>query len=238
MNRISDWKNGKCVIFVACLLTVVHISSVMPVAAGNPTQQQLLVDRAAYTLKNFIYDSNMKWFRDNLKNAKGLFIVPRLIKAGLLWGGSGGNGVFLVKDPQTGQWSQPGFYGMGSISFGLQIGGEVAEVVILVMTHKGKESLYTDQLKLGGSASVAAGPVGIGTEGATPMTMSADMVSFMRAKGAYAGASLEGALIKTSGNWNKAYYGKTVRPVDIFEKNRVSNPHSVKLLNALNKFGR
>ena len=238
MNRIGHIDKGIVFIIIVCLLMTASGVSVLPAAAGSSTKQQLLVDRAAYTLKNFVYDSQMKWFRDNLKNAQGVFIVPKLIKGGFLFGGSGGNGVFLVRDTKTGQWSQPGFYGMGSISFGLQIGGELAEVVILVMTPKGKESLYTDQLKLGGSASVAAGPVGIGAEGATPLTMSADMISFIRAKGAYAGASLEGALIKTSANWNKAYYGTIVRPVDIYEKNRVKNPDSANLVNALNKFGK
>ena len=238
MSRVCYGNIGKIALFFVCLFTVMLTPGVAEVGADTITQQQLLVDRATYTLKNFLYDSQMGWFQENLKNAEGLLIVPKLIKGGFFWGGSGGNGIFVVKDPQTGKWSQPGFYGMGSISFGLQIGGEIAEVVILVMTPKGKESLYTDQLKLGGTASVAAGPVGIGTAGATPMTMSADMVSFIRAKGAYAGASLEGALIKTSANWNKAYYGKYVRPIDIFERKKASNPHSAKLLNTLNKFGK
>jgi lipid-binding SYLF domain-containing protein len=95
--------------------------------------------------------------------------------------------------------------------------------------------LPLSNVKLGGNASVAAGPVGIGVEGATPITMSADMVSFVRAKGAYAGASLDGALIKISNNANKAYYGEVVRPVDIFVKRTVSNSGSALLRNVLNR---
>ena len=207
-------------------------------AADDDARQQVLVDRAALTLEKFLNDPEMDWLQKNLPYAKGVFIVPTLVKAGFIWGGSGGNGVLLKRDQETNTWSQPGFYGMGSVSFGLQIGGSVAEVVMLIMTRRGMESIYTANVKLGGNASVAAGPVGIGAEGATSITMSADMVSFMRAKGAYAGVSLDGALIKISHNANKAYYGRDVRPVDIFVQRTVGNPGSAKLRDILNQASR
>jgi lipid-binding SYLF domain-containing protein len=207
-------------------------------ARADATQQQVLVDQAAATLEKFLVDPNMDWLQKNLPYTRGIFIVPTLVKAGFIWGGSGGNGVVLKRDQKTNTWSQPCFYGMGSVSFGLQIGASVAEVVMLIMTQRGLESLYTSNVKLGGNASVAAGPVGIGAEGATPITMSADMVSFIRAKGAYAGVSLDGALIKISNNANKAYYGRTVRPVDIFVKESVANSGTAKLRNTLNQASR
>lgn len=224
--------------WILLLLTFVVLSPFalpIPPAGAADSQQQALVDRAAQTVEEFLNDPDMAWLRKNIKYAKGVFIVPTLIKAGLIWGGSGGEGVILTRDQQTNTWSHPGFYGMGSVSFGLQIGGEVAELVMLIMTRRGVESIYTSNVKLGGNASVAAGPVGIGIEGATPITMSADMVSFVRAKGLYAGASLDGALIKISSNANKAYYGRKVRPVDIFVKQTVSNAGSSKLRNILNQ---
>lgn len=198
-------------------------------AVDDAARQQVLVDRAALTLEKFINDPEMDWLQKNLPYAKGVFIVPTLVKAGFIWGGSGGNGVLLKRDQETNTWSPPGFYGMGSVSFGLQIGASVAEVVMLIMTRRGMESIYTSNVKLGGNASVAAGPIGIGAEGATSITMSADMVSFIRAKGAYAGVSLDGALIKISQNANRAYYGREVRPVDIFVQRAVDNPGSAKL---------
>jgi lipid-binding SYLF domain-containing protein len=207
-------------------------------AADDAARQQALVDQAALTLEKFLNDPNMDWLQKNLPYAKGIFIVPTLVKAGFFWGGSGGNGIVLKRDRETNTWSPPGFYGMGSVSFGLQIGGSVAEVVMLIMTPRGMESIYTANVKLGGNASVAAGPVGIGAEGATSITMSADMVSFMRAKGAYAGVSLDGALIKISHNANRAYYGREVRPVDIFEQRTVGNPGSAKLRDILNRASR
>jgi lipid-binding SYLF domain-containing protein len=221
---------------IAIMTVTVLLSMVLsPSAVADDDRQQVLVDQAALTLEKFLNDPEMDWLQKNLTYAKGVFIVPTLVKAGFIWGGSGGNGVLLKRDQETNSWSQPGFYGMGSVSFGLQIGASVAEVVMLIMTRRGMESIYTSNVKLGGNASVAAGPVGIGAEGATSITMSADMVSFIRAKGAYAGVSLDGALIKISHNANKAYYGKEVRPVDIFERQTVDNPGSAELRNRLNQ---
>lgn len=217
-------------VFMILILSLGIIFAIgTPTNAWSSDKAQLLVDKASITFDHFINDPNMAWFRKNLKSAKGLFIIPALVKAGFIWGGSGGNGVLLVRDQKTGEWSQPGFYSMGSVSFGLQIGGEVAEFVMLIMTQRGLESLYSTNVKLGGTASVAAGPVGIGAEGSTPLNMSADMVSYIKAKGAFAGAALDGALLKTTDGFNKSYYGKAVRPVDIFVTRNVSNPGSDRL---------
>jgi len=119
---------------------------------------------------------------------------------------------------------------MGAASLGFQIGGQKAEVILMILNRKALESLYTSSVKLGGDFSVAAGPVGVGaaTKGVT-----ADIISFARAKGAFAGFSLEGAVVKVSDRSNSAYYGKPVRPVDIFVTRKVSNPRSAELRAAL-----
>ena len=100
----------------------------------------------------------------------------------------------------------------------------------MVMRQRGLERLYTSSVKLGADFSIAVGPVGVGaaTKGVT-----ADIVSFARAKGAFAGGSLEGAVVKVTDTWNSAYYGKPVRPVDILVTRAVSNPHSAELQKAL-----
>ena len=102
----------------------------------------------------------------------------------------------------------------------------------MVMTPKGVDSLYSSSFKLGADASVAAGPVGAGVEGATAPNLSADYLSFARAKDAFIGISLEGAVIAARDEYNKTYYGKPLRPVDILVKGDVSNPRSAKLRNA------
>jgi lipid-binding SYLF domain-containing protein len=198
---------------------------------AEPVKQQAIVDKARATFQIFMADENMSWLQRNLKEAKGLLIIPSLLKGGYIIGGSGGSGVLVVRDEKTDDWSQPVFYTMGSLTFGLQIGGEAAEVIMMARTQRALDSLYASSFKLGGDTSVAAGPVGIGAKA----NVVADFVSFTRSKGAYAGVSLEGAVIKIRNEWNRAYYGKEVRPVDIVVKRSVSNPGSADLRTALAK---
>jgi len=193
--------------------------------AAEPAEQQALVDKARLTFESYMRDENMSWLRDNLDQAKGLLIAPSVLKGGFIVGGSGGRGVLVVKDAKTGKWTQPGFYTLGSVTFGLQIGGEAAEVIMMVRSQKGIDKLLTTSFKLGGDTSVAVGPVGAGAK----TSITADILSFARSKGAYAGANFEGAVIKTRDEWNQAYYGKPVRPTDIFVKHAVNNPGSADL---------
>jgi lipid-binding SYLF domain-containing protein len=165
-------------------------------------------------------DENYKWLQENLKNAKGIVIYPQVLKAGFILGGSGGTGVLVKREEKSGRWSPPAFYTMGAVSFGLQIGGESAEVILLVMSQKGMDSLLTSKFKLGGDASVAAGPVGIGAKS----DVTADFISFARSKGLYAGLNLEGSLIEVRDSLNNAYYGKKVSPADIVIREEAKNP--------------
>jgi lipid-binding SYLF domain-containing protein len=171
-------------------------------------------------------DPDLTWFQENVKDAKALLIVQQLLKGAFFIGGSGGSGVLIVQDEDSGNWSQPAFYIVGSLSFGFQIGGQASEVIIMGRTRGGIEQLYTSSFKLGGDASVAAGPYGAGMEGATSANLDADFLSFSRAKGAFAGISLEGAIIKTDDDANSAYYGQPVDALDILVKQSVSNSHA------------
>jgi lipid-binding SYLF domain-containing protein len=199
------------------------------VFAEEAIKQQGLVDQARITVENFLIDPNMEWMRKNFKKARGLLIIPDYLKAGFVLGGSGGGGVLLVRNEKTGRWSEPAFYTIGGASVGLQIGAEKSELIMMVMSNRGLESLYASSFKLGGAASIAAGPVGMTAEGATAQNLSADFLSFARSKGAFAGISLEGAVIKINDKSNKAYYGKPVRPLDIIVKGSVGNPKSARL---------
>lgn len=200
---------------------------------ASAVEQENIVDQSRMTLRNFLADSNMGWFRDHIKDAKGIFIVPQLLKGAFFFGAAGGSGVFLVKDEKTGEWSEPAFYTMGAGSFGFQFGAQASEVVLLVMSQWGVESMLSSTFKLGGDVSVAVGPVGGGIEGSTAMNLSADLLSFARAKGLFGGISLEGAVIATRDDWNRDYYDKDVRPIDILVKQVVTNPQSTILRAAL-----
>ena len=213
-------------VFLAGVLVAGLVAlTITPAPAEEPLKQQVLVDQARITFKNFIADPDMTWFRDNLKDAKGLLIVPELYKGAFIVGGAGGNGVLLKKDEKTGAWIGPAFYSLGTASLGLQIGGQKSEVINMVMSQKALDSLYTSSFKVGGETSAAMGPVGAGARG----NIKADFISFMRSKGAFIGFSLDGAAVNTKEKWNQAYYGKTVTPIDILVKSSVSNPKSADL---------
>jgi lipid-binding SYLF domain-containing protein len=212
------------------LTTITIIAAlVIPVNAEKPIKQQLLVDQARITFESFMIDQNMAWFRDHMHEAKGFLIIPELLQGAFFVGGSGGRGVLVVKDQATGDWSQPVFYTLGSGSLGIQFGVEKSEIIMAVFTQKGLDRLYSTSFKLGGDVSIAAGPVGAGAK----YDVITDFVSFVRAKGIFAGVSLEGGMVKANDEWNELYYGKKVSSVGIVKHKLVSNPGSAELLNTI-----
>jgi lipid-binding SYLF domain-containing protein len=224
-------------LMVLVILTVgLFISSQTTAIAGDREQArvQALVDRARITLKEFIGNPNYAWLNENLDRAKGVLIFPEILKGGFILGGSGGTGVFLVRDEKTGTWGEPAFYTLSSFTFGFQIGGEKTELVMLAMTEKAIDSLLTNSFKFGGDVSVAVGPMGIGTKMVPDiLEVSADFYSFAKSKGLYAGLNLEGSVISVRNGLNRAYYGKAVTPADVIVRKEVSNKQSAELRETL-----
>lgn len=232
MNRYTS-KIGVNVLAAVVFLGLL-MAGIAPARAADKAEAQGIVDKAYVTLNAFLRDKNYTWLNDNIKNAKGILIYPQVLKAGYILGGSGGTGVLLVKDQNKREWSQPAFYTVGSISFGLQIGGEAAETVILAMTQKAVDSLFTSSFKLGGDTSVALGPVGAGAQS----DVTTDFIAFSKSKGIYGGINLDGSVVGVRDSLNKAYYGREVSPVQIIVEKKVSNKGSYKLRSALEKAGR
>jgi SH3 domain-containing YSC84-like protein 1 len=212
---------GGAVLFVAAA----------PAVAADVNDAQGIVEKARITFDDFMHDSNFTWFHDHIKNAKGLLIFPQILKGGYIVGGSGGTGVLVLRDEKSCNWSEPAFYTVGSVTIGLQIGGEAAEVIMMVMSQKAVDSLLASSLKLGGDASVALGPIGEGAKA----NITADFISFAKTKGLYAGLNLEGSVVDVRDGLNSAYYGRNVRPVDIIVKKDVSNAGSREFLAALSR---
>ena len=205
-----------------CLCTASFVA-VAPLAAAQ-SEQQTLVNKADTTLSNFLRDPEMTWLQQNIGRAKGVLIAPEIVKAGFIFGGSGGRAVLVAKD--GGKWHGPSFYTMATASVGFQAGVSVSEVVTLVMTEKGMNSMLAANFKIGGDASVAAGPVGAGAKS----DIAADLIAFSRAKGVYGGVNVDGTLVNLTDDWNAAYYGKKVQPVDILVRGSVSNKDATQLL--------
>ncbi len=205
----------------------------LPVHAA--TDQELLVDKARITFEGFLNDPDMDWFREHLKDIRGIVIVPQFIKGAFFIGGSGGSGILFARDEKTHAWSEPAFVILGGASIGLQIGGQASELILLVFTQKGVDSMVSTTLKLGADASVAVGPVGRGIEGSTAANLSADLLSFTKTKGLFAGMSVEGATIAARDSWNTAYYNQKTKAIDVLIRRNVSNPHSKTILSVLEK---
>ena len=197
--------------------------------ANAQGDQQVLVDQATTTLSNFMRDPEMKWLQQNIGRAKAILIAPEIVKAGFIIGGSGGRAVLVARN--GGKWSGPAFYTLATASVGFQAGIAASEMVTLVMTDKGMNSLLASTFKFGADASVAAGPVGAGAKS----DVTADLIAFSRSKGVYGGVNLDGTVVSTNDDWNKAYYGKPVLPPDILVKGGTSNKSADKLLSDVAK---
>ena len=217
-----------CIVFIISLAALVLSGCASTRSTNDYGRPGELVDAAVVTINNFSADPNMTWFRNNVGQARAVIIFPRVVRAGFIFGGSGGSGTMLLRDQNTGEWSYPAFFTMGKGSFGFQAGVDVAEVVLMVMTQRGVDRFLSTSVTLGADASVAAGPVGTGVSAAV-----SDILSFSRAQGVFGGLSVEGGVITPRNEWNSAYYGRDVRTVDILISRSVSNPQADRLRTAV-----
>lgn len=227
-QKVSRYKLG----WVGCAVVGAMVAlTAVPAGSADSSQEQQLVDKARMTWENFAASPILRSeLHDWLRVAKGIFIVPQVIKGAAGVGVAGGKGVLLVRDEKTGEWSYPAFYTARSLSVGLQVGGAVSEAVFVVRSQRGLEQFYGSQFKIGMNIGVAAGPMGGGMalEGLT-----ADLFVYARAKGAFVGTAVKGGRIAVSDKANQAYYGKPVKPTDILVERTVSNPQAQELRTAM-----
>ena len=212
------------VVFVFTMLATIPAT-----ADEGYSKQQQLVDKARLTLDRFATDPSIGWSPNQAKNVKAVLIVPQFLKGAFGFGGAGGGGVFLVRDEKTAQWSHPAFFTVGAVSFGLQVGGDASEMVVVIKKTDAAESFYSSSFKLGGDMNVAAGPTGAGMKGWTRLTFGGGHVGYLLSKGVFAGISAEGAVVVTAKKSNEAYYGADTRPTDILVTHTVGNPGSGRL---------
>jgi lipid-binding SYLF domain-containing protein len=169
-------------------------------------------------------------------SAKCVAVVPSMLKGGFVVGGAYGHGVASCR-AADGSWSAPAFFGIKGGSFGLQIGGQAVDWVMVIMNEHGMRNLLSSKFKLGADASVAAGPVGRHAEGMTDWKMRAEVLTYSRARGAFAGATLNGAAITQDKNDTRAFYGRMV-PFRTLLTGAVPVPSDAKpFVGALAKYG-
>ena len=172
-----------------------------------------------------------------LDKAECVVIFPSVKKAAFGIGGSYGRGALVCRSGKefTGPWSAPALFALEGFSFGLQLGGQATDFLLLVMNTKGAESILGSKIKLGADASAAAGPKGRNIAAATDIVMSAEILSYSRAKGLFAGVSLEGSTLRSDGGANENLYGKELDARAIVRDGAVGVPAAAKeLVNYLN----
>ena len=195
------------------LLTLILSLSSLVLAADEPQKESKAIDRvqAAGDVLNEIQsapDSGIPG--EILSRAECVAVVPSMLKGGFIFGGKYGRGLASCR---TGKgWSAPAFFMVTGGSFGFQIGGQAVDLVMLIMNNEGMQHLLSSEFALGADASVAAGPVGRHAEGDTDWKMKAQVLTYSRARGVFAGVSLNGAVLKQDKDSTREFYGHMVTP--------------------------
>jgi lipid-binding SYLF domain-containing protein len=216
----------------ACLLSLLLLAS-SAFAAGDEKEEERVKD-AGEVLKEILNIPD-DIPEDLLDKAECLIILPSVKKGAFGIGGSYGRGVMVCRSGQhyTGKWGAPALYALEGISIGFQLGGQATDFVLLVMNPKGAKSLLSSKVKLGADASAAAGPKGRTAEGATDVVMNAEILSYSRNKGLFAGVSLEGSTLRSDGSANEKLYGKKLSAKEIIRDGKVGIPASAHQLISL-----
>lgn len=198
-------------------------------AASN--DEQVVVDHAIGTLRDLRGDKEFGNARTLLHRARAVLIAPRIFKAGFFVGGEGGQAVLMARGPNG--WSNPAFYTVASASFGLQIGAQESEMIMLVMTDRALQALMRDNFKIGANAGLAIATLGSTVEAATTSHVGADIVVWASASGVYAGISLDGTLVQPQRESDRNFYGRAVTSNDIVLRRSVRNPAAAPLVREL-----
>lgn len=157
-----------------------------------------------------------------LGKADAIVVFPSVLKGGFIVGGHRGRGILSVRDRERNRWSPPAFLTLTGGSFGLQIGGQAVDVVLVVMNRRGVERLLANQFTIGADSAVAAGPVGREAEASTDLYMRAEILSYSRARGLFAGLTIKGSVIKADVDANERFYGRPLQSRDIVLDDRAA----------------
>jgi SH3 domain-containing YSC84-like protein 1 len=215
------------IVLAMCLFTPFAFSA-------NDEKEEERVKDAGQVMKE-ILDIPDDIPQDLLDKAEWVVVLPSVKKGAFGVGGSYGRGIMVCRSGEhyTGPWGAPALYALEGVSIGFQLGGQATDFVLLVMNPKGARSLLSSKVKLGADASAAAGPKGRTAEGATDVVMNAEILSYSRNKGLFAGISLEGSTLRSDGSANKKLYGKELTAKEIIVEHKVGVPACARQLVSL-----
>jgi SH3 domain-containing YSC84-like protein 1 len=219
----------------ALLLTVSTIT--LPVSAAGDKKETDRLENCGTVLRE-ILDIPDDIPQDLIDKAECVIVYPSVLKAAFIVGGSYGRGAMTCRTGEhfTGPWSAPSMMALEGGSVGFQLGGQATDFVLLVMNPRGARSILSSKVKLGADASAAAGPKGRTANASTDVTLRAEVLSYSRNRGLFAGISLEGSTVRPDNDANERIYGKKVDAEDIILKGAVAVPPAArKLVTTLNK---
>ena len=203
-------------------------------AADKETER---LENAAQVMTDIMHTPEKGIPHDLMDKSVCVGIIPSEKKLAFGIGGTYGRGALVCRRGGNGPWGAPSMFMVGGANFGFQIGGQATDFVLLVMNGRGAETLLHDSTKIGADASAAAGPVGRDAQGATDLQMHAEILTYSRSRGIFAGMSLDGQMLKQDGDDNEKLYGRKLRPEDILFKGVVAPPAAARpLITALTRF--
>ena len=221
---------------IIAVLAAAVLASTMAVAAEEPSEQVKRMDAAATVLDEIMGTPDKGIPEELLDSAKCVAVIPSMVKIGFVFGGRHGKGIATCRTANG--WSAPAPFSVTGGSWGLQIGGEAVDVVMLVMNDHGMEKMLASKFKIGADASAAAGPVGRHVEGETDWKMRAEVLTYSRARGAFAGLTVNGASITQDKDGTRILYGRMVPSAQIL-KGQVKAPEgSHQFLATVRKYAR
>jgi lipid-binding SYLF domain-containing protein len=221
----------------APLILLICLAFGLAACATRPPQPgdgEALVAESAATVRGFLADPDFEVMPLYLERARAVVIFPDLVRGGFVFGAEGGEGVMIARRPD-GSWGYPIFVAMATGSVGLQIGGQVSEVVLAIMTEDGVNAMLDRQVTLGADVNVAAVTAGVGIEARTGLDFNADMYAFARNRGLFVGGALEGAFVTPAEGTNRLYYGNSANARAILNGDFVNSQADI-LRNALPPF--
>jgi lipid-binding SYLF domain-containing protein len=219
----------------AAILLSIFLSC--PAFAAEQTREQKRLESCGQVLKE-IMDIPDGIPKDLLDKAECVIVIPTVLKFAIGVGGDFGRGAITCRTGQhfTGPWSAPALFALEGANIGLQLGGQATDFVLLVMNPKGANSILSSKVKLGADASAAAGPKGRTAAADTDIVMRAEVLSYSRSRGLFAGISLEGSTLRSDGSANHKLYGRELNARQIVREGKVGVPASGReLVSLLNK---
>ncbi|MCC7034804.1 MAG: lipid-binding SYLF domain-containing protein [Acidobacteria bacterium] len=219
------------------IVALALVSATAPTLAQSEEAKR--ISEAVIVLSEIMDAGDQSVPRSILEKAEGIAVFPSLIKAGFIVGGQRGRGILSARDPKTGQWSSPAFLTITGGSIGAQIGAQAVDLILVVQNRRGLEQLVRNQFKIGADASVAAGPVGRDASASTDIQMRAQILSYSRTRGLFAGVTLNGSTIRQDRDANDRFYGMGYRTGQIVFDGRGGAPDPVgEWTAALGKYSR